>query len=116
MEGKSSPTSTPFIFRSPFRPDQRAKAVKQNVASIKRDLAFIETHGYDEFVKANTNNDREDNSNRDENFIEENLGSTFEGTLRGERNAVCGNICFDIMLEIFFGGLSCSFLTLFYSN
>lgn len=84
---------TPFIFRSPFpRPKQRDTAIKQNVASIQRDLQFIQSHGYDEFMQRQNDARGEAaagssygggaNDDTIDATEEENLGSSFEGSLR----------------------------------
>jgi len=79
---------TPFIFRSPFLPNQKESAIRQNIAKIERDLQFIQSHGYDRFVETHHNKSHESNNNNDEggNDNDEsskvNLGTSFEGTLR----------------------------------
>ena len=70
----------PFILRSPFPPDQRAEAIKQNVASIERDLKFIQDNGYDEFIKQCTMAYENNGGEIDDDFeANNNLGSSFEG-------------------------------------
>ena len=70
----------PFILRSPFPPDQRAEAIKQNVASIERYLKFIQDNGYDEFIKqCATAHENDGGENDDDADLNNNLGSSFEG-------------------------------------
>ena len=76
----------PFILRSPFTdPNQKAQAIKANVASIQKDLQYIHDHGHEEFMKKQpyiqTNND-DDNDSTASTEENNHLGSSFDGSLR----------------------------------
>lgn len=73
---------TNFLFRTPFEPKQQAKAVQNCMESINRDLDFIKSHGFDEFTKLRAKETLEEDEPAVDKEEEENLGATFEGTLR----------------------------------
>lgn len=81
---ESITTEKPFIFRPPFSPTQKSRAVNQCLVGIEQDFQFIQSHGYPEFVKHRTRapNAQDGQVDNDATKTKENLGSSFEGTPR----------------------------------
>lgn len=77
---ESRPNEKDFLFRSPFKPEQQTQNIRTCLENINRDLAYIQSHGYDEFTKRRANYLEEDADVNKKDH--QNLGSAFTGKLR----------------------------------
>lgn len=93
-EGASS-----FLFRPPFSAAQRSQAVRRGLDSIRSDLQFIRSRGYDEFKTQRQRCEEDEEDAAAETAIRATGAPPFEGRLRDyqlhvlararEENTIC---------------------------